>query len=150
MSPTIRAATPADRATIERIVHDAYVGYLPRMGAEPGPMRADYAAVLATRRVDVVEEDGAVVGLVVLEREPEGMLLENVAVAPEAQGRGLGRLLLDHAEAVARAAGCTAIRLYTHVTMVENIARYARAGYLETGRADADGFDRVFMAKSLG
>lgn len=149
MSAIIRPATPADLPAIERIVHDAYVGYLPRMGREPGPMRADYAAVLATRRVDVAV-DGDLVGVVVLEHESDGMLLENVAVAPAAQGRGLGRMLIAHAEQVARAAGCTRIRLYTHVTMVENIALYGRLGFGETGRADDEGFDRVFFSKTLG
>lgn len=150
MSATIRPAEPADLAAIERIVHDAYAGYLPRMGTKPGPMLADYAAVLATRRVDVVEADGEVLGLVVLHPERDGMLLENVAVAPDAQGRGLGGLLLAHAEQVARAGGCATIRLYTHVTMVENVARYRRAGYVETGRAETDGFDRIFLSKILG
>ncbi|WP_395639914.1 GNAT family N-acetyltransferase [Pseudolysinimonas sp.] len=148
MGATIRPARQDDLAAIERIVHDAYRGYIPRMGTKPGPMLADYASVLATRLVDVVD-DGEILGVVVLDREADGMLLENVAVAPAAQGRGLGRMLIRHAEARAREAGCPTIRLYTHVTMVENLALYERVGYIETGRGDSEGFDRVFLSKRL-
>jgi ribosomal protein S18 acetylase RimI-like enzyme len=149
MEPTIRPAGPHDLAAIERIVSDAYSVYLPRMGTKPGPMLADYASVLASRRVDVLTDGGAVCGLIVLHRESDGMLLENVAVAPDTQGRGHGRRLLEHAERVARETGCRVIRLYTHVTMVENLELYRRAGYVETGRADSDGFARVFLSKRL-
>lgn len=149
MEPTIRPADEHDLAAIERIVADAYSVYLPRMGTKPGPMLADYPSVLASRRVDVLTEGGAVTGLIVLHREPDAMLLENVAVAPAAQGRGYGRRLLEHGERVAREAGCHVIRLYTHVTMVENLALYRRAGYVETGREDSDGFARVFLSKRL-
>ena len=33
--------------------------------------------------------------------------------------------------------------------MTENIALYARTGWTETGRANQDGFDRVFFRKTL-
>ena len=41
------------------------------------------------------------------------------------------------------------LRLYTHETMVENIALYARTGWAETGRAEQNGFARVFFSKPL-
>ena len=40
--------------------------------------------------------------------------LENVAVDPSAQGRGLWRTLIVHAEAVARATGAQAVELYAN------------------------------------
>ena len=56
---------------------------------------------------------------------------------------------LSRAEARASARGCTRIRLFTHVTMVENQALYERIGYTETHRSTDDGVTRVFYEKPL-
>ena len=75
-------------------------------------------------------------------------VLENVAVLPSHHGRGIGRALLELAEARATARGCTRIRLFTHVTMVENQALYERIGYVRTHDATEHGFTRVFYEKA--
>ena len=76
-------------------------------------------------------------------------LLDNVAVAPDRQGSGIGGFLLAYAEHRARAEHRSEIQLYTHVSMVENIARYTALGYVETHRETQSGFNRVFMTKML-
>ena len=149
MSGTIRPARAEDRAAIEQIVAAAYARYVPRIGRKPAPMDADYAALIARARVHVLDEDGVVHGLVVLVAEADRMLLENIAVAPDREGQGLGRRLLEFAERAARDAGFGAIRLYTNAAMVENIALYGRIGYVEAGRHGEGGFHRVDMVKAL-
>jgi len=49
-------------------------------------------------------------------------------VAPDLQGRGLGRALLAHAEAAAPA-GCATWWINTGARSVDNIRMYRRAGY---------------------
>ena len=74
-------------------------------------------------------------------------------MSPSRRGRragGYGRLLLDCAEAEARRQGFGVVRLYTHVTMVENVAIYGKRGYTETHRAEVNGLRRVYMEKPLG
>ena len=146
---SIRPATPDDLAVIEQIVADAYGHYVGRIGRKPGPMLDDYSAILAGSTAHVLETPDGVQGLIVLVPEPEAMLLDNVAVRPEAKGQGYGRMLLTFAEQSARAAGLPAVRLYTHEMMVENIALYSRVGYVETHRAEERGLHRVFMLKRL-
>ena len=80
----------------------------------------------------------------------EGFAVENVAVHPEHQGRGLGRALLELAEAEARRAGFDSLYLYTHEKMSENLALYAGIGYVEYERRSEKGLTRVFMRKQLG
>ena len=63
-----------------------------------------------------------------------------------AQGLGYGRLLLEFTE---RQAWQGSIRLYTNEAMTENIALYARKGYVETHRAEENGLRRVYMQKEL-
>ena len=149
MPPALRRATPEDLHAVEAIVRRAYARYVGRIGREPGPMSDDYRALIEAGRVQVVERDGAVRGLLVLIPESEAMLLDNLAVDPDAQGSGLGRRMLDHAEQAARDAGYRRIRLYTNEAMHENIALYARLGYEETHRAKEKGLKRVYMLKSL-
>jgi ribosomal protein S18 acetylase RimI-like enzyme len=97
----------------------------------------------------VIEEGGAIAGMIVLLPGPDHLLLDNIAVAPARQGSGLGRRLLAFAEAEAVRRGCREIRLYTHQTMTENQSLYAAIGYQETGRGSEAGNDRVFMRKRL-
>ena len=147
MAP-IRLALEADRLAVEAVVHAAYRPWIARIGREPAPMGDDYAARIMERTVYVV---GAplIGGIVVLIVEGDVMLLDNIAVRPEAQGLGLGRALLAFAEAQASRAGCRAIRLYTNQAMVENIALYERRGYVETGRGTVEGRRRVDMRKAI-
>lgn len=77
------------------------------------------------------------------------MLLDNVAVDPIRQGSGVGRKLLAFAEQAALKAGYRSIRLYTNEAMTENIALYARIGYVETHRGEEKGLRRVYMTKQL-
>ncbi len=149
MTIAIRAARPADVAPIVAIVDRAYEIYIPRIGKKPGPMLDDYAARVAEGAVWVAEQDGQVAGLIVLLPESDHLLLDNVAVAPEAHGRGIGRALVAFAEAEARRCGTPEIRLYTHEKMTENVALYPRLGYEETHRAQQAGYDRVFFRKKL-
>ncbi|WMD19240.1 GNAT family N-acetyltransferase [Achromobacter seleniivolatilans] len=145
----IRMATASDVSAIERIVTDAYTPYIARIGATPGPMRDDYAMLVAQGAVRVLEEQDVILGVVVLIPEADCMLLDNVAVSPLAQGKGYGRVLMQFAQTTARETGYRFIRLYTQEKMTENIAIYTRYGYVETHRAVEIGLNRVFMQKLL-
>ena len=52
----IRLACAADVAIVSAIVEEAYAVYLARNGKIPGPMRDDYAVLIAERRVHVLED----------------------------------------------------------------------------------------------
>jgi GNAT superfamily N-acetyltransferase len=147
---SIRAGAPADAEAIGRLVDAAYALYVPRIGREPAPMTADYAALAAAGAVTVAEADGDLVGVLVTHPRADHLLVENVAVAPARQGCGLGRLLLKRAEQQAHELRLPEIRLYTNERMVENLAMYPRLGYAETGRNVEDGFARVHFRKRLG
>jgi len=149
MQGDLRLATTKDLRAVEEIVRAAYFPYVSRIGREPGPMLEDYRKSIADRRVHVVEQDGIVSGVLVLIPERDAMLLDNVAVAPSAQGLGLGRKMLEFAERAARDAGLRSIRLYTNEAMTENISLYCRIGYCETHRAEEKGLRRIYMTKQL-
>lgn len=144
-----RPASAADTEPVRRLVHLAFAHYTPRIGEQPAPMTADYDQVVAQGRCWVVEEDGRLVGMVQLATAPGHLTVETIAVAPDAQGRGIGARLLTFAENRARALGLPEVRLYTNEAMTENLAYYPRRGYREIGRETRNGFRRVLFAKPI-
>jgi len=147
--PPIVPATPGDAPAVTECVRAAYAGYVARIGREPAPMTADYAALIGAGEVWLTRADDEVAGVLVLRLQPPALLVENVAVAPDRQGEGLGRALMAFAEDRARAEGLAEVVLYTNERMTENLRFYPALGYAETGRAVQDGFARVFYRKAV-
>jgi len=143
-----RRARTGEGPALSALAQRAYAHYVERIGLRPMPMDTDYAAKIEADDVWVLD-DGAIAGYVILVAEPDHLLVENVAVDPAHQGRGLGRRLMALAEVEARERGLAELRLFTHVAMTENRAIYARLGYTETEIREEPGFTRVFMAKPV-
>jgi GNAT superfamily N-acetyltransferase len=146
----IRKARADEAGPVRDVVLAAYQRYVAVIGTPPGPMLDDYAARIAADQVWVLDDAQGIAGVLVLEDGADCFLLDNIAVHPDRQGRGFGRLLLDFSEAEAARCGWKTITLYTNALMVENIAIYAARGYVERERRTEKGFDRVYMEKRLG
>lgn len=144
----IRLAESADRSAVETIVSTAYEPYVQVIGARPLPLVADYGELISQGRVHVLE-NGEIDALIVLQAHEGVLLVENVAVRPDRQGRGLGRRLMAFAEFRARSLGLRALRLYTNEKMTSNIGLYESLGYRETEREAIDGRHVVHMRKEL-
>ena len=145
----IRIAKENDAFAIKQCVQASYQHYVKRMGQFPQPMTEDYSRVILAQQVFVVEENSELVGLLVLQPNSSSMLLNNIAVHPNQQGKGLGRRLLELAESEARQKSFDTIELYTNQSMVENINLYKHFGYVETERQTVQNYQRVFMMKNL-
>jgi GNAT superfamily N-acetyltransferase len=155
----IRPAHAGDVKAIAAIVERAYGIYVERIGMRPGPMDSDHAEKVRQGLVFVFEDDGGadragagdggVAGLIVLIEIDDRLLIENVAVDPDRQGEGIGRRLLEFAEQAARRSGIDTLVLYTHEKMSENLALYARLGYVADEWRRESGFSRVFLSKRL-
>jgi GNAT superfamily N-acetyltransferase len=149
-APPLLPATPADADAIRALTREAYAKWVPLIGREPKPMTADYAAAVRNHRIDLLRLDGRLAALIEMIPAAEHLLIENVAVAPAYQGKGLGRRLMAHAEQLAASLGHGEIRLYTNKLFVENLRLYRMLGYrvdreetLPTGVA-------VHMSKPVG
>ena len=145
----LRPATDPDALRLNALVQAAYGHYVERMGQPPGPMTEDYGALVRDGVVTVAERGGEIAGLLILDVGEEGFTVENVAVDPAHQGTGVGRALLEHAEAESRRRGFDAIALYTHETMTENLALYTRIGYVEYDRRPIDVGHLVYLRKPI-
>ena len=145
----VEAATHEDVPLIKSMVDAAYAKYIERLGKLPAAMTANHGALVDAGELYVLRTDGRVVGSVLLARADDSINLSNLVVAPAAQGRGYGRVLMDVADDMARSHGLAAVTLFTNEKMHENIALYRKLGFVETGRTTQDGFDRVFFRKDL-
>lgn len=146
---TFRCAIAADAPAVVALVRQAYAKWVALIGREPRPMAADYDAAIRDHRIDLLCDGDRIVALIETVGEPETLLIENVAVAPDYQRRGLGRRLIAHAERLAAEAGYSEVRLYTNARFVENVALYRRLGYAISGEAAYLGGRIVHMRKSL-
>jgi ribosomal protein S18 acetylase RimI-like enzyme len=141
----VRNALADDAARIGAIARAGYTKYIARIGREPAPMVADFAAAIAAEHVTVIETDGVVAGYMIAWPKSDAYFIENIAIDPAQQGKGLGRQLIDHAVGKARHLHLPAIYLYTNAAMTENLSMYAHFGFVETHRAREKGFDRVYL-----
>jgi len=126
---SLRRAEPADAPAIDTLTQAAYAKWVPVLGRKPRPMTVDYAVAVRAHRIDLLEDASGLLALIEMALEPDHLLIVNLAVAPDWQGRGLGSRLLAHAEVVARAEGRPLLRLYTNRLMRPNIALYRSRGY---------------------
>ncbi len=73
----------------------------------------------------------------------EALHISKLAVDPDHQGGGIGRALMDLAEANAQAAGLEAMELQTRIEMDENHLTFARLGFRKVGETSHPGYDRT-------
>jgi GNAT superfamily N-acetyltransferase len=145
----IRPAVLEDAARIRDLTRAAYAKWVALIGREPLPMQADYERAVAEHTIDLLVVDGALAGLIETILRPDHLWIENVAVAPEQQGRGFGRLLLDHAERRAVQSGRAEIRLLTNQMFAANLELYAKRGYSVDRTEPFRGGTTVHMSKRI-
>ena len=143
----LRRATVDDLPAIRAVIDAAYARYLTRMDKPPAPMLRDYGPSVEAGTTWVT--GSPITAVLTLYPRDDHLYVENIAVDPSAQGRGLGRALMAFAEQEAARRGLRRMALVTHEVMTENQAIYARLGYLETGRRSEDGYRRIYMEKPL-
>ncbi len=138
----IRPFTEADRAFFQQIVTrlqpeesmarrdpDAFAGWFRRLAAGELDQPAGTETFIAT------DQDDHPLGLLMIQPAKEYFTgaerayVEALVVAREAEGRGIGRVLMDHAETWARTHGYAEVALDVFATNARAIAFYERASY---------------------
>lgn len=136
-------ASLPDLPALNALVNSAYRGDSSRRGWTTEAdlldgIRTDEEALRAMienprAQILKLEEAGTLLGCVYLETKGDALYLGMLTVAPEHQDRGLGRYLLDAAEAVAWKQGCRRLTMTVLPQRTELIAWYERRGYRATG-----------------
>ena len=103
--PPPRRATIDDAAALNALARAAYAVYVPVIGREPQPMATDWQTLFASQEIWIIDGPSGPIASLALEVEPAHVVIWSVAVLPEYQRKGMGRRLLDFAEARSRALG---------------------------------------------
>jgi GNAT superfamily N-acetyltransferase len=132
----IREAAPNDAPALAPLLGE--LGY--PVGAETLAYRLDRLAGRPDHVVLVAEDEIGAVGLLALHVFPliaydhdVGMIMALV-VTERARGTGVGRALIDRAEAVAKSLGASRLLVTTHVRRADAHQFYERLGFEFTGR----------------
>lgn len=109
----------------------------------------------ARAEIAFVALDGdEIVGCLFCRPEPPACLyVGKLCVSPRAQGKGMGRMLLEQAEALARELALPALRLETRIELIANHAKFAAWGFVKTAENAHPGYSRttsIEMTKFLG
>lgn len=146
----LRKAISSDEAAVRHCAQAAYQQYTAVIGKAPAPLLADFRSQIVNGWAHVAEnEAGAVEGFIVFYPRENHMFLENVAVLPSATGKGLGKHMICYCEQEAHRLKLDSVQLYTNEKMMENLSIYCHLGYVETGRHEEAGFNRVYFEKTL-
>ncbi|MER9584648.1 GNAT family N-acetyltransferase [Mesorhizobium sp. M0276] len=123
------------------------------MGAGDRPRAAADAHRLRQGRcrafVRSCRRGGRIVGMIETILADDHLWIENVCVAPDAQDRGIGRLLLERAEQQAIEAGRLELRLLTNGAFETNVSLYRRHGYVVDREEPFMSGVTVYMSKRL-
>ena len=133
--PRVRSGVPEDAEAIAALINQAFIVERVAFDGDrtnPNEIRAlmtDGAFLLA-------EHTGALAACVYVQVRGERSYLGLLSVAPDQQGKGLGRILVNAAEDFSRSAGCRAIDLRIISPRAEALLPfYRRLGYSEAGTA---------------
>ena len=152
----LRAATAADAASLARTIAAAFEQYRGKLQPESGAFRetADAIATELTRDSGaiVAEQNGSVVGCVMVKLMEGDLYFGRLSVLPSARGGGLARQLIQAVETEARHRGLAGVRLGVRVVLTDNQRLFQALGYHETSREAHPGFDHptsINMRKPL-
>jgi ribosomal-protein-alanine N-acetyltransferase len=121
-------------------------------GPTAWPPESYWGELARADRHYVVAGEGAVEGYAGLWMVPPDADVQTIAVAPSAQGRGLGAALLEHIAGVARGRGCRRLHLEVRADNTVAIALYKKAGFEVVRRRERyypDFSDALVMGSDL-
>lgn len=90
-----------------------------------------------------VSDGGALVGCLFCRPMTPWLYVGKMAVAESAQGRGVGRSMIELARTLARDLGLDGLELETRIELTENHATFAAFGFVKVADQSHDGYDRV-------
>ena len=146
----IRRADPPDVDAVRSLVREAYAQWIPVIGREPLPMKADYEKAVRRHEIDLLYADESLVALIEVFLTDDHLFIENIAVSPKHQGKGLGHHLLNHAETKAKGVGMGEMRLLTNQAFATNVRLYQSVGFrIDRTEPHSGGGTTVYMSKDL-
>lgn len=139
----IRKATVQDVEQLNGLINSAYRGDSSRKGWTTEADLLDGTRITPELLENLLQKDNThlyvyedgdqILGCVELRKESSKLYLGMLTVNPLGQGKGIGKILLNESEKVAKELKCTSIYMSVISKRDELIDWYKRSGYRETG-----------------
>ena len=141
-----REAKLEDHKIIITIAQKAYEKYVERMGKEPAPMRP---VIQKEDVVFVCEDNKQVIAFAILVKINDQIILDNIAVDPPHQKKGIGNNFIKFIEEYLMEQKVNKYQLYTNEMMFENIDWYQKIGFKIFKKVTEKGDNRIYFEKEL-
>jgi len=142
MDVSFRQAVLEDCEGIGACIEEAYKEYVSQIPDLPRVSEGILNHV-GNDLVWVAHNRQQILGVIIVIPHDEYAIVANIAVHPDHSGLGLGRSLMNLAEAKCSGLGLNELRLVTHVAMPQNISFYKGLSWVETYRLG----NKVHMVK---
>lgn len=144
--------SPEDAGEVLTIQRAAFVSEAVIYGSADMPPLTQTLDEVRAELVDangwVARVDNRLVGAICVSETDDLLLIGRIAIAPDMQGSGIGRALLEAAERDSKAPES---ELFTGSLSEANVRLYESCGYRIVERVDQDdGTQQLFMRKRLG
>lgn len=137
----------ADWDALLALILESFASMHPRIAPPSSALRLTLDSLREKARAEMAYaaiEDGRLLGCIFCKPEPPDCLyIGKLAVAPEAQRKGVGRRLLEAATEYAVAQGLSCLRLETRIELTENHGVFARWGFVRSADGIHPGFSRT-------
>ena len=149
----IRRAQLSDAPAVVELLHEAFAAYRP-LYTEKGfavttPMQNEIEDRINKKLLWLVFSDDRISGTVSLFPRGDELFVRSMAVSPGEQGKGIGKILMEHVHEMAFSNGCSCITLNTTGFLLPAIRLYERFGFKRDGMGDLHGTALIKMTKSL-
>ena len=133
---TVRPATDSDQPTLFDLHRAVFHGHIEKIwGWDENWQRDNFAAEFAGAATSVIEQNGRIVGYVQILDKEDRIHVQNIAISPEYQGKGIGSRILKNLQLQA-AARQVPLRLGAFRTNTLAQKLYERLGFRRTGATD--------------
>ena len=151
----VRLAAADEAAAIAALLYRAFVEYeqlyVPEAFAATTPTAGQIAKRFDEGPIWIALQDGVPVGTLSAVPRGQALYIRSTAVLPAARGLGIGKSLLQQAEAFAHSRGCGLIVLSTTPFLLQAIRLYESFGFQRSpeGPLDLFGTPLLTMVKRL-
>jgi ribosomal protein S18 acetylase RimI-like enzyme len=148
-----RRAVASDAAAVAALLYKAFVEYR-SLYTERGfeattPEREQIEDRINKKAVWLVVNGDTIAGTVSVFPQKDQLYVRSLAVNPDARGKGIGEMLMEHVHEMAFASGCSFITLTTTPFLLPAIKLYEKFGFEAQGKDDLFGTPLVWMTKTL-
>jgi GNAT superfamily N-acetyltransferase len=142
-----------DASAIAALLYDAFIAYksfyTEKGFAATTPPPQEVAGRISKNAVWVALSDNKIIGTVSIFPRYEELYIRSMAVSPDARGKGVGRILMEHINEIAISEGSSSITLNTTPFLFQAIKLYERYGFKQQGLGHLYGTPLIKMNKCL-